>query len=154
MAQLKKHCPACSATDLHSRAAECKHCGFVFYIKKGADVSADWRTLEIGSTVKSVRGAGPYATVIRNGQRERVSYGSFGDFVINEIVDDGLWVREIRALAFGGKAIPTGVTGRDIFVYMSEPRPGVTGVIRQAPHKLTFLLNRKDTEKRILRGRG
>jgi len=154
MPQLKKHCPACARKDLHSRASECS-CGHIFYVKRNTDVSADWATLEVGSTVKSVRGAGPYA-VIKTGKHkgERVSYGSFGTFVIDEINEDGIWVRELKALAFGSKAIPGGITGRQIFVYMAKARLGATGIIHQAPHRLTHQMDRAQTEKRILRGRG
>ncbi len=155
MAQLKKHCPACKAKDLHSRASECSHCGFTFYIKRNSDVSADWATLEIGSTVKSVRGAGPYAVVRKiNEDPYRVSFGTFGTFVIKEITEDGLWVRELKAMAFGSKAIPSGITGREHFIYMAKERMGATGVVRQSPHKILFQMDRVNTNKRVSRGRG
>lgn len=81
----KKSCPECEGK-CHARLSACE-CGHIFFHKK-LSVVEDWKKLEVGDTVKSVKGHGSYW--LNSETKEKTYMGVYGKLIIKNITNDGI----------------------------------------------------------------
>ena len=125
-----KICPKCNQKS-GVRSYFCKHCSYEFIAKDDFTekpkperkpkvknrvkkmVEVDWKTLNIGETIKVVQGSGPYRI---NGGGEKIPFGHSGEYIVKEIQQDGMLATQ---------------KGMIHFIYMGEPRmsPGDTYLV-------------------------
>lgn len=111
-----KKCPNCFAEDVAARCLRCPNCNYEFPRPKPPDT--DWRALQPGEKIKSLRGYGPFY----DGKDKRTFTGHYGSlFIVQEICEDGLKVLDRSTV---------------LFLYMGPECPSSTGVGMLSPHAI------------------